>query len=292
MVLRRTAYRGSRGGGEDARDRRCGPGLGSALARRFAREGWSVALVALRQDVIDAGLAELEGFGVKTCGAQADVADRDRRRARLRLDHRCPRGARCRRLQRIDLPGRAGPRAVGRGAPACARHPRRRRAQHRQSAIAAMQRRRSRGSRVHGEQPGEVPRSDVRCAEHREGGATEPRAQPRARTRGHPDSTSASSRCAVRSRRARPTTRIDWQTSTGSWPPRIPPISSGTASSRRPTHPRRDQVAFPLVKPRSTDSSFVEVCNADTSSSARVQHALRWTHRVELRTWIERVSCT
>jgi NAD(P)-dependent dehydrogenase (short-subunit alcohol dehydrogenase family) len=55
-----------------------GPGLGAALARRFAREGWSVALVALRQDAIDAGLAELEEFGVNTCGAQADVADRDR----------------------------------------------------------------------------------------------------------------------------------------------------------------------------------------------------------------------
>jgi NAD(P)-dependent dehydrogenase (short-subunit alcohol dehydrogenase family) len=54
-----------------------GPGLGSALARRFAREGWSIALVALRQDVIDAGLAELEEFGVHTCGALADVADRD-----------------------------------------------------------------------------------------------------------------------------------------------------------------------------------------------------------------------
>jgi NAD(P)-dependent dehydrogenase (short-subunit alcohol dehydrogenase family) len=54
-----------------------GPGLGSALARRFAREGWSVALVALHQDAIDAGLAELEAFGVNTCGAQADVADRD-----------------------------------------------------------------------------------------------------------------------------------------------------------------------------------------------------------------------
>jgi NAD(P)-dependent dehydrogenase (short-subunit alcohol dehydrogenase family) len=53
-----------------------GPGLGSALARRFAQEGWSVALVSLRQEVIDAGLAELEGFGVNTCGAQADVADR------------------------------------------------------------------------------------------------------------------------------------------------------------------------------------------------------------------------
>jgi len=52
-----------------------GPGLGSALARRFAQAGWSIALVSLRQDVLDAGLAELEGFGVHTCGARADVTD-------------------------------------------------------------------------------------------------------------------------------------------------------------------------------------------------------------------------
>jgi NAD(P)-dependent dehydrogenase (short-subunit alcohol dehydrogenase family) len=54
-----------------------GPGLGSALARRFAREGWAVALVARRQETIDAGLAELEDLGVNTCGARADVADRE-----------------------------------------------------------------------------------------------------------------------------------------------------------------------------------------------------------------------
>jgi NAD(P)-dependent dehydrogenase (short-subunit alcohol dehydrogenase family) len=54
-----------------------GPGLGSALARRFAREGWSVALVALHQEVVDAGLAELEEYGVGTCGVQADVTDHD-----------------------------------------------------------------------------------------------------------------------------------------------------------------------------------------------------------------------
>jgi len=52
-----------------------GPGLGSALARRFAEGRWSVALVALRQEVIDAGLAELQRFGVNTWGAQADVTD-------------------------------------------------------------------------------------------------------------------------------------------------------------------------------------------------------------------------
>ena len=53
-----------------------GPGLGSALARRFASAGWSVALVALRAEVLDAGLAELARFGVNTCGVQANVTDR------------------------------------------------------------------------------------------------------------------------------------------------------------------------------------------------------------------------
>ena len=52
-----------------------GPGLGSAIARRFAREGWSIALVALRQEVVDAGITELEPFGVHAFGAQADVTD-------------------------------------------------------------------------------------------------------------------------------------------------------------------------------------------------------------------------
>ena len=53
-----------------------GPGLGSALARRFAKAGWSVALVAKRQDVLDAGLSELVPFEVNTCAATADVIDR------------------------------------------------------------------------------------------------------------------------------------------------------------------------------------------------------------------------
>src|SRR3954454_8149190 len=53
-----------------------GPGLGAAIARRFAREGWSIALVALRREVIDAELAELEPLAVHAVGAQADVTDR------------------------------------------------------------------------------------------------------------------------------------------------------------------------------------------------------------------------
>jgi NAD(P)-dependent dehydrogenase (short-subunit alcohol dehydrogenase family) len=53
-----------------------GPGLGSALARRFAKAGWSVALVAKRQDVLDACRSELVEFGAHTCTAEADVGDR------------------------------------------------------------------------------------------------------------------------------------------------------------------------------------------------------------------------
>jgi NAD(P)-dependent dehydrogenase (short-subunit alcohol dehydrogenase family) len=53
-----------------------GPGLGSALARRFAEAGWSVALVAKHQHVLDASLSELVRFGVNTCAAEADVVDR------------------------------------------------------------------------------------------------------------------------------------------------------------------------------------------------------------------------
>ena len=53
-----------------------GPGLGSALARRFAEAGWSVALVAKRRDALDACLADLGGFGVNRCAAEADVVDR------------------------------------------------------------------------------------------------------------------------------------------------------------------------------------------------------------------------
>jgi NAD(P)-dependent dehydrogenase (short-subunit alcohol dehydrogenase family) len=53
-----------------------GPGLGSALARRFAKAGWSIALVARRAEVLDTGLAELSSFGVNAYGVEADVTDR------------------------------------------------------------------------------------------------------------------------------------------------------------------------------------------------------------------------
>jgi NAD(P)-dependent dehydrogenase (short-subunit alcohol dehydrogenase family) len=52
-----------------------GPGLGAAMAQRFAREGWGVGLLARDQPVIDTGRSELEGTGVAVATALADVGD-------------------------------------------------------------------------------------------------------------------------------------------------------------------------------------------------------------------------
>jgi NAD(P)-dependent dehydrogenase (short-subunit alcohol dehydrogenase family) len=52
-----------------------GPGLGSALAHRFATGGWAVGLVARRQDVLDAGEADVRSYGVPARGAIGDATD-------------------------------------------------------------------------------------------------------------------------------------------------------------------------------------------------------------------------
>ncbi len=51
-----------------------GPGIGTAVARRFAREGFAVGLVARRQATLDAATAEL-GEGVTTWTRTADATD-------------------------------------------------------------------------------------------------------------------------------------------------------------------------------------------------------------------------
>jgi len=53
-----------------------GPGLGRAVARRFGREGFSVALVARDPEKLDGLVAELEGEGVTAAGFVADARDR------------------------------------------------------------------------------------------------------------------------------------------------------------------------------------------------------------------------
>ncbi|MBH0099579.1 SDR family NAD(P)-dependent oxidoreductase [Salinibacterium sp. NSLL150] len=52
-----------------------GPGLGAAVARRFGREGFAVALISRDQSKLDALAAELETDGVTARGFVADVRE-------------------------------------------------------------------------------------------------------------------------------------------------------------------------------------------------------------------------
>ncbi|MEU1405609.1 SDR family NAD(P)-dependent oxidoreductase [Streptomyces sp. NPDC005728] len=51
-----------------------GPGLGASVARRFAREGFRVALVARRKDRLDALVEQLTAEGIETVGFTADLS--------------------------------------------------------------------------------------------------------------------------------------------------------------------------------------------------------------------------
>jgi len=52
-----------------------GPGLGSAVARRYAAEGCSIGLIARGQDALDALEADLRSDGVPVRGARGDATD-------------------------------------------------------------------------------------------------------------------------------------------------------------------------------------------------------------------------
>jgi NAD(P)-dependent dehydrogenase (short-subunit alcohol dehydrogenase family) len=60
-----------------------GPGIGAAVARRLAREGFSVGAVARSQNTLDDVIASLDG--ARAFGASADVTDE--RGLRETLDH-------------------------------------------------------------------------------------------------------------------------------------------------------------------------------------------------------------
>jgi NAD(P)-dependent dehydrogenase (short-subunit alcohol dehydrogenase family) len=60
-----------------------GPGLGLAIARRFGREGFRVALVSRTQSKLDALAARLAEDGIEAAGFTGDVLDRASLRAAL-----------------------------------------------------------------------------------------------------------------------------------------------------------------------------------------------------------------
>lgn len=52
-----------------------GPGIGLAVARRFARHGYDVGLIARDRGRLDAYVSELSGFGVTAAAESADLCD-------------------------------------------------------------------------------------------------------------------------------------------------------------------------------------------------------------------------
>lgn len=52
-----------------------GPGVGAAVARRFAREGFAVALMARRADALDGIAAGIEADGGKAWAFPVDLSD-------------------------------------------------------------------------------------------------------------------------------------------------------------------------------------------------------------------------
>jgi NAD(P)-dependent dehydrogenase (short-subunit alcohol dehydrogenase family) len=60
-----------------------GPGIGGAVARRFAREGLSVALVARRKEIVEAVAVTLDPFGVGRICLTADSTEETSLRSAL-----------------------------------------------------------------------------------------------------------------------------------------------------------------------------------------------------------------
>jgi NAD(P)-dependent dehydrogenase (short-subunit alcohol dehydrogenase family) len=60
-----------------------GPGIGTSVAQRLAREGLPVAVLARSRATVDAALASLAGIGSDTVGVTADVTDEHALRAAL-----------------------------------------------------------------------------------------------------------------------------------------------------------------------------------------------------------------
>ena len=53
-----------------------GPGIGLAIAERFGREGFKVALISRKADALAGYVEQLKGQGIEAAGFAADVTDR------------------------------------------------------------------------------------------------------------------------------------------------------------------------------------------------------------------------
>ncbi len=60
-----------------------GPGLGAAIAHRFAQEGFPVTLIARRRDAAEEIAARVRGRGVPALSLEADVTDEDALRSAI-----------------------------------------------------------------------------------------------------------------------------------------------------------------------------------------------------------------
>jgi NAD(P)-dependent dehydrogenase (short-subunit alcohol dehydrogenase family) len=60
-----------------------GPGLGAAIAHRFAREGFPITLMARRRDAAEEIAARVRGLGVPVLALEADVTDENALRSAI-----------------------------------------------------------------------------------------------------------------------------------------------------------------------------------------------------------------
>ena len=90
-----------------------GPGLGAALARRFAK-GYAVAVVARRADYLKSVGDGIRASGGGSLEVTADVGNRGQVAAAFKVDSRAPRLTGCADIQRERRPFRQPQRDIGR----------------------------------------------------------------------------------------------------------------------------------------------------------------------------------
>ena len=181
-----------------------GPGVSGSVARRFAREGYDVALVGIDDDVLAVLSDELRSLGPTAEWAVVDITDVDAAAAEIATAGRAVRPGRRAPLQPERLP-REGPALAHRARAAGGRGARRRGAADLGAGRAPVHvvRRPGDGHRQHGRRQAVEPGGVAGCAEGRR---PQPGAQPRhhARARRHPRGVGDRARHPVQGGRVHP----------------------------------------------------------------------------------------